>query len=298
MPKVELSLATRVAWFEQATRATANGVQSDDFVGRKSEVSVSPKIELSYAPSARAFYYLNAARGYRSSGFNTGAATIFLSGGQPAREYPRDDLWSYELGAKNAFFGSHVRLRASLFWQFWRNIQTDQLFAAGVPFTGNVGDGESRGIELESTAHVTPALEVRLNASYTDSQVTRANAEFPARLKAGLPGAPRVSAGISVLYEKPIAHNLDLLASSRTMYVGASNIAFMRDRALEIGDYAVTDLRLGLQRNAWRASLYVNNVANAWSSTYSYGNPIRFGGAGMITPLSPRLFGLELQTAF
>lgn len=299
LPDVELSVAARFAWFDQSTRASAQGLQSDDFVGQHDESNFSPKVELSYAPNPGAFYYLNAARGFRYGGFNTGAASIFTSGGQPARQYGRDDLWSFETGAKNALFNSHLRLRAALFWQIWRNIQTDQLFAAGVPFTGNVGDGETKGVELEATAHVSEALEVRVNASYTDSEITRVDAAFPARLNSSLPGAPPISAGVSVLYDRPIATDLNLTGSLRAMYVGRSNIAFQRQTELQIGDYTVTSVRLGLERKEnWRASLYVNNLFNTWSSTYSYGNPIRFGGAGMLTPLRPRLFGMQLEKSF
>jgi outer membrane receptor protein involved in Fe transport len=297
-PNVELSLAGRYDVSRQAVRATAEGLQADFFHDQVAEKSFSPKVELSFAPRAGDFYYVSGGRGYRHGGFNTGAARIFTGAMQPGRRYGDDEVWSAEVGTKKSFFDEKAHVRAAAFWQDWRNIQTDQLFAAGVPFTGNVGNAQSRGVEIETSLQASEPLQIRLNLAYTDTAITKVDPSFPARLRAGLPGAPHVSAGLAVDYKKSLANELNFGAFLRAWYVGESSLAFTRTRELSIGDYADVDGRVKLECADWTAALFVNNALNARSATYSYGNPIRFGGAGMITPLRPRMFGMELSKNF
>ncbi|MGE3302406.1 MAG: TonB-dependent receptor [Hyphomonadaceae bacterium] len=297
-PKTQLSLAARVFWSDLSTRAVAVGDPVDAFEGRRRESGVAPKIEFSYTPAPRTFLYASAAKGYRTGGFNAGFSALFTRAPQPARTYRGDNLWSYEAGVKQAWLQGRLHVRAAVFWQRWRDVQSDQLIANGLAFTGNVGDAKSFGAESEFTAQVTQRLQLRAHASYTEADITRVDPTFPAQLHAGLPGAPRFLAGASFLYERPLTGALRLAISGKAVYVGHSNVTYTLLRELQVGGYSDIGLRAGVLTEAWRASVYIDNLADTQRPTFSYANPLRFGGAGLVTPQRPRAIGVELARAF
>ncbi len=294
----QLSLAGRYSWSDMNTRLGASGGAPDDFSGRYSESGFSPRVELSYAPSPRRFYYVSAAQGFRSGGFNGGSAALIQRAAQPDRQYGGDKLWSYEVGTKQERFSGRLITRASVFYQDWRNVQSDQLISAGLPFTGNVGDASSYGLEIENVVRFSQSLELRGHASYTQTEVTSVNPSFPSSLHSGLPGAPRVLAGGSISYERPIATNAKFMASSRARYIGRSNIAYSRQRELRVGGYFDLDARVGVSTSRWMLSVAVSNILGSNERTFSYGNPVRFGGFGISVPQAPQTISASLGYNF
>lgn len=296
--RAELSLAARYSWASIKTNAEAVGAPVDAFSGTRTESGLAPRIEFSFAASPATFLYVSAAEGYRTGGFNTGFANLLERQAQPAREYSGDSLWSYEAGAKQAFRGGRLRTRVAAFFQNWRDAQSDQLIVLGLPFTGNVGNAQSYGLETELGAQVSSNLQVRAQASYTQAEVTDANPSFPSLPHSGLPGAPRLRTGGSAVYERPLTDSLKLTASGRVRYTGHSNITYSRQRELRIGGYADADIRIGLATKGWRTEFYVDNLLDGSARTFSYGNPLRLGGRGIVAPQTPRTIGVEIHRDF
>jgi outer membrane receptor protein involved in Fe transport len=255
-------------------------------------------MEISYAASPHAFLYASAAQGYRSGGFNTGSANLLRRSSQPAREYSSDTLWSYEAGAKNVFWDGALRTRVAAYFQDWRGVQTDQLVAAGLPFTGNVGRAQSYGAEAEFMAKLSASVQARGQLSYTQAEVTDADPSFPSLPNSGLPGAPHLLAGGSVLFDRPLVGALRLTGAIQARYIGRSNITYSRLRELRVGGYGEADLTLGMATDKWRASVYVDNAFNGSERTFSYGNPLRLGGRGIVAPQTPRTIGIEITRDF
>jgi outer membrane receptor protein involved in Fe transport len=296
--RAQLSLAARYFWTTIKTDAHASGVPTDNFSGGRGESGLAPRVELSFAPAADMFLYFNAAKGYRTGGFNAGDGVLLQRTPQPMREYSGGLLWSYEAGAKQAFWSGHLRTRIAAFFQNWRGVQSDQLIAAGLQFTGNVGNAQSYGIEAEAAAQISPRLQVRGHASYTQAEVTDADPSFPSLPHSGLPGAPRALAGGSVIYEYPLTSVVRLLVSGQARYIGKSNITYSRQRELSIGGYADVNARLGLATKEWQATLYAENLLDGSERTFSYGNPLRLGGRGIVAPQVPRTIGIEIRRDF
>ena len=82
-----------------------------------------------------------------------------------------------------------------MFYNVWRNIQTDQFLPSGLSYTANAGDGRNLGFEAEAVLRITPAWQVQANALVDEPVLERPLPGFTAGVH--LPGVPDLLAGAS-----------------------------------------------------------------------------------------------------
>ena len=152
-----------------------------------SEKPVTPKAVLSWKPDADNLYYVSASKGYRVGGINAGvgqncdqdAQSLGLpvdAGGR--RIYPKDfqsdSLWSYELGAKNAFLDRRLQINTSVFQIDWKNIQQNvYLPHCGEQYAANLGQVKSIGGDVEFIYKPIDPLLLNVTAAYVDARYTK-----------------------------------------------------------------------------------------------------------------------------
>ena len=264
---------------------------------RLTDAGVAPKLRLSFAATPDLLIYVQAQEGYRAGGFNIPAKA---GGGAPATvnvQFRPDHLWSYELGAGLPLFDHTLTLRGAVFHADWRGLQTDQRLASGLPMTVNIGDGSNTGVEAEATWRPNGHLQVRANLLLEDPKITRAANVFPATRDIGLPGVPYDMGAADVRYRWRLGQ-LDAEASAQFSYVGHSYLTFDGGAGNAMGGYASGRVALALGAKAWRATAYVDNVADERGNTFAYGNPFSRSRATQATPLRPRTVGLALARSF
>ncbi len=144
------------------------------------EDPVTPKVVFSWQPDHDDLVYLSASKGFRPGGPNVGVGGICQGNldslGVPVvpGKFSSDNLWSYELGAKNAFFDNTLQINASLFYVDWNNIQQNvYLPACGEQFTANLGKAKSEGGDIEVIYRPVQALTFDVTAAYTDARLTK-----------------------------------------------------------------------------------------------------------------------------
>lgn len=271
------------------------------FNGTLERSGFAPKLVLSYAPSDTALIYLQAAEGYRSGGFNTTGppGQVFSTGGQtePGRLYNGDELWSLEAGGKTVLLDGRVRLRAAAFMVSWKDIQSDELLASGLPFTANIGDGRNLGLELEGGYRL-GRLQLGANMLWNAPELEKANPAFPARGDLNLAGVPHQAGGLTAHYDRPLGPDLSLTLDGRYAYVGHSHLTFDAATAPRMGGYATGRLALGLSTPRWTTSLAVDNPTNERSDTFAYGNPFSLRTTAQRTPLRPRTVSLSIRATY
>jgi len=104
--------------------------------------------------------------------WRTGYGQIGLTDVPP--DYDSDSVWSYEIGTKNSFADNRVLLNASAYFVQWKDIQQNvPLTACGFQFTGNLGEAESKGFDVQAQARVTDGLTLGGTFAYTDAQFTQ-----------------------------------------------------------------------------------------------------------------------------
>lgn len=174
------------------------------FRGSDEETTVTPRFDLSYETGQGDFYYLTAARGYRSGGI-----VPTLPGCGPA-EFPSDTVWNYEVGTKRDLLDRRLHVDASIFHLRWDNGQQDAPESCFFGFTP--GAAASSGFDLSAQARVTEHVSMGLAVTYTDTRYTqtiRRGDEVVVRTGDALGGvAPPWNVSASFEYEFPLTSDV------------------------------------------------------------------------------------------
>lgn len=146
----------------------------------------------------------------------------------------------------------------------------------GRNFIGS-GDVEGKGVELETYYAVTENFGIGLVGAYIDIKYAD-NACATGALDYGVPadtinnaglscvstaGAqlatqPELSGSISFNYHDQLSNGMEWSARWNTRYTGSQYVTEMN--LAEMGSFSISSLRLGLSRDAWRVTAYVDNI--------------------------------------
>lgn len=271
------------------------GGQSRAMIRKADFSNWSPKVSLQYVFPNGAMVYGLATEGYRAGGFNSGG---LIAPSAARRAYRPDRLRNYELGAKLNLLDQRLDVRAAAFYDLWDDIQSDQYFLSGLPYTANVGDGRNVGLEVEATWRPAPGWALQTNALFDDPKVTRADPQFASQVQNQLPGVPDTSFSALLTYERPLRDGLTLLFTGQTTYIGRSRLTFDPTLSPVMGGYFTGRLSAQLKGPVWRLAAFLDNPANTQADTFAYGNPFSFGQVRQVTPQRPRTLSLVATRTF
>ncbi|MCA3714693.1 MAG: TonB-dependent receptor [Phenylobacterium sp.] len=126
--------------------------------GKATFDTFNPRVNVSYKTSPNGIIYLNAAKGFRSGGFNQ-----VVDPSTPATFAP-EKLWSYELGARQSFAEGRLLVEAALYYNNYTNIQATIVQSGGtVAATRNAG--KARGVGADITFIGRPVNDLSLSAT-------------------------------------------------------------------------------------------------------------------------------------
>lgn len=260
-----------------------------------------PKVTLSYQPNNQWTLYGTYSEGFRSGGFN--ASDVFQAG------FDQEELENYELGFKANLFDGRLDLSGAAYYMDFTN-QQFFLFSTtdAVQSLVNAKSSEITGFELEFQAQVTDRLTVEGGVNYIDSELKELG-EFPAfdipeeEINGNeLLFTPEYTFNLSGQYRLPIQNHygIDVIARADLvrygrMYWGIDNV---KSESQE--PYTLVNLRLGMEKDNWRISLYADNVTDESYDTFCFIG--RFiGNANGINPCftgNPRRYGIEATIDF
>jgi iron complex outermembrane recepter protein len=277
--------------------ATGPGSVSRTFDAARSFRGFSPKLSLQYEFRSGDLAYALFSEGYRPGGFNSAG---FLQIKASRVSFSPDHLANYEAGLKLSLFDRRLSLRSAVFFDRWKDIQTDQYRPSGLLYTANVGDADVGGLEGELSYDFGSGFSLEANTLLAHSRLTHTNPDFANgdRVVSSLPGVPKFSAGLLAMYEHPLPRNLTVRLIAEASYVGRSSLSFDATLNSPQGEYARTQLSAQLAGRAWNATLFVTNPTNAYGDTFAYGNPFTFGSVRQSTPQRPRTIGLRLAANY
>jgi hypothetical protein len=146
----------------------------------------TPKVGLSWEPDENSMYYLSAGKGFRVGGVNnpsTATDRPGCPGGlQSPDTYDSDELWSYEIGAKNQFADGRIRTQAGVFYIDWKDIQ--QSVSANGCFTSsykdNLGSAEVSGFDVSAEFLPMDGLSIAVSGGYTRARYSETAFGAPA----------------------------------------------------------------------------------------------------------------------
>lgn len=296
--------------------------------------SFTPRASVRFDITDDANVYVSAARGNRPGSFNTALCGATL----PASEFQRlsqiaplnvqeDKALTYEVGTKLALADGRMALDVSAFYIDWTNQQYNiseqfrntagQLLTTLL--TTNAGVTEIKGLEINWRWRISTAWDINAGYGYSDARfvtacdatlatIVNAMASSPA-CSVGPPfqidiagrqtgNAPKSTANAGVALTLPLGDLWTLSARTDASYQG--------ERFGEVYNHASTgsslrfDARVGLERGAWKVTLWGRNIGNERSadSVVRLGNPDNGNRAYLVHYPEGRQLGLTVGYDF
>jgi iron complex outermembrane receptor protein len=257
---------------------------------------VSPRFNLSYYPSADGMIYVNVAEGFRPGALQTASTVASLNavlGVQTSEQLRTDSLWSYEVGAKWAFFDRALSVALAGYYITWDQAQL-QTGLSGVSGVLNVGNIRGDGVELYAL-YRTPirGLSAEVAAGWNQTKLEDIDPHILSALTflhngMQLPPVPKFSSTLRLSYERPTGwYDTNFLADVRYQHRA-------KEMDLSTGLVSATldivDADIGIRRGNLLIQAFCDNIGNQLG-------PSIWEQARMIVP-RPRTIGMRLSDAF
>jgi outer membrane receptor protein involved in Fe transport len=118
---------------------------------------------------------------------------------------------------------------------------------------------------------------------------------LPSSITSRLPAAPKLSGAIAAQYQTPLGQDYSGFVNLKYDFIGRAHLTVGDLPMSQVPAYHVISLRLGVEREHWQVSAYINNLTDNSTNTYAFGNPFSLGRFSQVIPLRPRTFGLKLS---
>jgi iron complex outermembrane receptor protein len=264
------------------------------------------KLNAAYKINNSNLLYATWSQGFRRGGVNAlppaEAAVGYVTNPGLFKVQP-DKADNYEIGAKGTV-QNRLRYSAAIYDIQWHNIQESAaLTPLALPGVLNVGDGYSRGVELELSINFTQHFAANLSYTYDETKLTSFSALAaigltvpPPAVGSPLPGTPKNSLEMGLEYGHVKFGGGELSYAISDHYQGPV-VPAISATVPTVGGYSLMDARATFTRRNWRAALYVDNLTNALG-TSSYSDPFYFDNRYSALVSRPRTVGITIGYSF
>ncbi|HEY0747589.1 MAG TPA: TonB-dependent receptor [Steroidobacteraceae bacterium] len=241
--------------------------------------------------------YARLATGFRPGGPN---ALPAIAPPSVPREYGADKTTNIELGIKSSLLDGLVSIDASIFHVDWTNIQLlEQVNSFGI--NGNGGKARSQGLEWEFGYIPVHGLTLKWTGAYTDAKLTTPAPAVHGNVGDRLPYAPKWSTSVDGEYDWAAFANYKYFVGATWSYIGTRETDFGTDVTLtqqvSLPSYNTTAVRLGLDNDHYRVTLYGKNLSDTRGIT-NYTNQLAPNLNGTVSVIQPRTIGVTLSAKF
>jgi outer membrane receptor protein involved in Fe transport len=215
-----------------------------------------------------------------------------------------DTADNYEIGAKGTI-DDRLRYSTAIFDIQWHNIQEGvDLTPLVLPGALNIGNGYSRGLELELEGLVTDHLTANIDYTYDQTKLTSLSALFqvpnssfaPAPAGGPLPGTPKNSVAVGLEYGHVNFAGGDWRYAINAHYQSVV-LPSLSATVPTVPGFTMVNTRLSYARSHWTGTLYVNNLTNNLGIT-SIQDPALFGNRAQSIISQPRTVGITVAYRF
>ena len=259
------------------------------------EDTVNPRFNLSYSFSDNTNLFVNAGKGFRFGGVNGPLPPVCQEetdelaarGVTNSDLFESDSLWTYEAGLKSRLNEGRVQLNASVFSTDWDGIQTTRNLNCGWRIIQNAGRVISQGAEFDATFQVSDGLSITVAGSYTDATMKEDSGNLDASVGDRPPYIPTWNASAFVFYDFDAANGWNGFVNAGIGAYGESYTTFSETASnrIEIPGATIANLVVGVERDNWRITAFVNNLTDA---TIIYGSS-KYGEYGSNPYTGPRI---------
>ncbi len=264
------------------------------------------KVNTAYQLDKTNLVYATWSQGFRRGGVNALPPTEVGGYVTPPAlsKLAPDTANNYEIGAKGTV-ANRLRYSTALFDIQWHNIQEGvDLTPLVLPGALNIGNGYSRGLELELEDILTDHISANVDYTYDQTKLTSLNPLFqtpnssfaPAPAGGPLPGTPKNSLAVGLEYG-----HVNFLGGE---WRYAINAHYQSDVLPSISatvatapGFTMVNTRLSYAHSHWLTTVYVNNLTNTLGVT-SIQDPALFGNRAQSIISQPRTAGVTVAYKF
>ncbi len=289
--RVNLKLLDDRATITGEVRYTTTDVQLKDLLALRTNPNLpllkasfddySPRVSAKFQISPDVMAYASAARGVKAGGFNgyvSGAITL-----TPAEQsFDPEENWTYEFGVKGAYFERKLTADVSLFYVDWSKKQSsvvpsnspNSTIQGIVPpriFLTN-GQAKSYGVEVSGALYAMEGLRFDYSVSlqnpeYGDATFSPDYARVCDNVVCSrttllkgktLEQVSKVSATVGFEYKNQLSNGIGWFIGADETYRGKQFANALNTTSIEA--VALTDARAGLEKDGWRAFVWVRNA--------------------------------------
>ncbi|MET0637483.1 MAG: TonB-dependent receptor [Chitinophagaceae bacterium] len=264
-----------------------------DTSASRNYTALSPKLSLSYFPSASTNLYVSYARGFRTGGLTQLSSDPSLP---PLFAYNPEYSDNVELGIKNNFWDNRVQANITIFQSIVRDVQVPTLvLPEALTITRNAGRLQSRGIEAEIEALIARGFSVTYNLGVTHARYTRLDLSQSGN-SVDLKGnrqvfTPDMTSLLALQYLGAIDKHLGLTFSIRGEWVYLGTTYFDFANQLKQSPYSLGNLRAGIALKQMELSFWIRNIGDKQYAAYAY----EFGAVRLG---DPRTYGVSARFRF
>ena len=230
----------------------------------------SGKVQLDWHVSKDHLVYAGVSRGMKGGGFNTptdgfDVADIDYVGFEP------EILLAYELGVKTSWDDGRLRFNGSVFYYDYDQFQA--FFFADTTSRLINSQAEFIGGEAELIFSSADGWDFLAGISLLDTTVNGTSPDAGTNIDdQKAPLAPDVSVNAVIRRQWEMGSGAGLAGQVSVNYVGKQYFNVVNEEVTAGGQYTLVDARLTYSSpgDAWEASLFVNNLTDERSLTYSY----------------------------
>ncbi|WP_019276307.1 TonB-dependent receptor [Vibrio coralliilyticus] len=259
---VDLTGGLRASRFSSESDFGGNSAwMIDSYQSDKSENVVSPKAAIGWQVDEDSRIFASLTSGYRPGGFSP----VPRSSGDK-NGYDAEKSLNGELGWRTILLDHTLHFSGALYWIDTNDIQ---LYTGnpGSQVLRNMGDAQSKGIELDLAYYPTDDLTLTLGATFGQSTFESGNDDIEGKT---LPYAPDTTAVAGIEYYLPqtwVDGDISIMTNARY----TSKIYFDENNTLAQDGYTLVDLAIQYAMNdnlSFR--LFSNNLTDKEYATYAY----------------------------
>jgi iron complex outermembrane receptor protein len=251
---------------------------------------VDYRVALEFRPTDDILTYGSVTSGFKSGGF-FGDFTFDSSELEP---FDSETVTAYELGAKLTMADGKVQLNGAVFYYDYEDIQTFVPSAIGFKLA-NLEKAEISGAEIELLTSPLEGLDIRLGASYLDTDVDSKFAEFDGN---DLPNSPETQFTGTARYEFPVSDAMHLAFQVDAKYSDESYRESTNNPWMQTDSYTVVNGRISLLSadGTWEVAAWGQNLTDEEYEQERFASDI----IGMIVALqgNPRQYGVTFNYNF
>ncbi|MGV3479015.1 MAG: TonB-dependent receptor [Sphingobium sp.] len=235
-----------------------------------------PRLGFEFDVAETAMLYGTVARGVRNGGLNSpfsalGFGPVGSAAFEDALTYDSDDIVTGEIGLKTRLLDGKLTFNIAGFYSDFDNPQIG--ISNPGALTANGPQLRIYGVEVESHYKVNRNLSLFFSGNLTEAEYTRgmsvfavagAPADYQDLAKGNRPpNVPKLSFSTGADISYPLGDGgTSLTGQIAFQYVGERETFPQNFRTGKLGSMEMLNIRLGIERESWSLTAYVNNLLN------------------------------------